>query len=191
MNSDKKLNYNLEKLRKEYNAGEKLKFLFFWGHQPSKDGSISKSCFSQWWKSDFLENMDLYCCTEQYMMAGKAKLFNDEEVFEEIMKCKDPKKIKSLGRKVKNFDEEKWNKAKIDIVFKGNYLKFTQNKDLKEFLLSTGNRIIVEASPYDAVWGIKMSEKDEFVNNPLKWKGENLLGFILMEVRDKIREHSE
>ena len=191
MNSDKKLNYNLEKLRKEYNAGEKLKFLFFWGYQPSKDGSISKSCFSQWWKSDFLENMDLYCCTEQYMMAGKAKLFNDEEVFEEIMKCKDPKKIKSLGRKVKNFDEEKWNKAKIDIVFKGNYLKFTQNKDLKEFLLSTGNRIIVEASPYDAVWGIKMSEKDEFVNNPLKWKGENLLGFILMEVRDKIREHSE
>ena len=191
MNSDKKLNYNLEKLRKEYNAGEKLKFLFFWGHQPSKDGSISKSFFSQWWKSDFLENMDLYCCTEQYMMAGKAKLFNDEEVFEEIMKCKDPKKIKSLGRKVKNFDEEKWNKAKIDIVFKGNYLKFTQNKDLKEFLLSTGNRIIVEASPYDAVWGIKMSEKDEFVNNPLKWKGENLLGFILMEVRDKIREHSE
>lgn len=191
MNSDKKLNYNLEKLRKEYNAGEKLKFLFFWGHQPSKDGSISKSCFSQWWKSDFLENMDLYCCTEQYMMAGKAKLFNDEEVFEEIMKCKDPKKIKSLGRKVKNFDEEKWNKAKIDIVFKGNYLKFTQNKDLKEFLLSTGNRIIVEASPYDAVWGIKMSENDEFVNNPLKWKGENLLGFILMEVRDKIREHSE
>ena len=191
MNSDKKLNYNLEKLRKEYNAGEKLKFLFFWGHQPSKDGSISKSCFSEWWKSDFLENMDLYFCTEQYMMAGKAKLFNDEEVFEEIMKCKDPKKIKSLGRKVKNFDEEKWNKAKIDIVFKGNYLKFTQNKDLKEFLLSTGNRIIVEASPYDAVWGIKMSENDEFVNNPLKWKGENLLGFILMEVRDKIREHSE
>ena len=181
----------MEKLRKEYNAGEKLKFLFFWGHQPSKDGSISKSCFSQWWKSDFLENMDLYCCTEQYMMAGKAKLFNDEEVFEEIMKCKDPKKIKSLGRKVKNFAEEKWNKAKIDIVFKGNYLKFTQNKDLKEFLLSTGNRIIVEASPYDAVWGIKMSENDEFVNNPLKWKGENLLGFILMEVRDKIREHSE
>lgn len=191
MNSDKKLNYNLEKLRKEYNAGEKLKFLFFWGHQPSKDGSISKSCFSQWWKSDFLENMDLYCCTEQYMMAGKSKLFNDEEVFEEIMKCKDPKKIKSLGRRVKNFNEEKWNKAKIDIVFKGNYLKFTQNKDLKEFLLSTGNRIIVEVSPYDAVWGIKMSENDEFVNNPLKWKGENLLGFILMEVRDKIREHSE
>lgn len=191
MNSDKKLNYNLEKLRKEYNAGEKLKFLFFWGHQPSKDGSISKSCFSQWWKSDFLENMDLYCCTEQYMMAGKAKLFNDEEVFEEIMKCKDPKKIKSLGRKVKNFDEEKWNKAKIDIVFKGNYLKFTQNKDLKEFLLSTENRIIVEASPYDAVWGIKMSENDEFVNNPLKWKGENLLGFILMEVRDEIKKQTE
>lgn len=191
MNSDKKLNYNLEKLRKEYNAGEKLKFLFFWGHQPSKDGSISKSCFSQWWKSDFLENMDLYCCTEQYMMAGKAKLFNDEEVFEEIMKCKDPKKIKSLGRKVKNFDEEKWNKAKIDIVFKGNYLKFMQNKNLKEFLLSTGNRIIVEASPYDAVWGIKMSENDEFVNNPLKWKGKNLLGFILMEVRDEIKKQTE
>ena len=125
------------------------------------------------------------------MMAGKAKLFNDEEVFEEIMRCKDPKKIKSLGRKVKNFDEEKWNKAKIDIVFKGNYLKFMQNKNLKEFLLSTGNRIIVEVSPYDAVWGIKMSENDEFVNNPLKWKGKNLLGFILMEVRDEIKKQTE
>ena len=124
-------------------------------------------------------------------MAGKAKLFNDEEVFEEIMRCKDPKKIKSLGRKVKNFDEEKWNKAKIDIVFKGNYLKFMQNKNLKEFLLSTGNRIIVEVSPYDAVWGIKMSENDEFVNNPLKWKGKNLLGFILMEVRDEIKKQTE
>ena len=144
--------YNIKELKKNYLKGKKQKFLFFWGHQPSKDGSITKTCFSQWWKSVFIENERKYCCMEQYMMAKKAELFEDDEILEEIMETTDPKKIKALGRKVKNFDEKKWNETKYSIVFAGNLLKFSQDENLKDFLLSTKNDIIVEASPYDKIW---------------------------------------
>ena len=180
--------FDLKKVREEFNSGKTQKFLFFWGHQPAKDGSITKSCFSQWWKSDFSENGEKYCCMEQYMMKKKSELFGDDEIVKEIMKSTDPKQIKALGRKVKNFDEKKWNEVKYSIVFNGNLLKFSQNIELKDFLLSTGNDIIVEASPYDKIWGIGMSSDDELVKNPTKWKGENLLGFALMEVRERIKD---
>jgi ribA/ribD-fused uncharacterized protein len=103
------------------------------------------------------------------------------------MRCRDPKEIKALGRKVKGFDETLWNKVKYSIVLNGNFLKFTQNPSLREFILSTGDDILVEASPYDAVWGIRMSANDENATNPMKWRGTNLLGFALMEVRDEIK----
>lgn len=95
--------------------------------------------------------------------------------------------LKALGRKVRNFDETIWNEIKYATVLNGNYLKFTQNSELRKFLLSTGDSVLVEASPYDGIWGIKMGETDENARNPLKWNGENLLGFALMEVRDEIR----
>ena len=78
--------YNLKQLKENHLKGKKQKFLFFWGHQPSKDGSITKTCFSQWWKSVFIENERKYCCMEQYMMAKKAELFEDDEILKEIMK---------------------------------------------------------------------------------------------------------
>lgn len=121
------------------------------------------------------------------MMAQKAELFGDEEIHKEIMQSSDPKQIKALGRKVRNFDETVWNKVKYSIVLNGNFMKFTQNAELREFLLSTGDDILVEASPYDAIWGIRMSANDENAENPMKWRGQNLLGFALMEVRDEIR----
>lgn len=121
------------------------------------------------------------------MMAKKAELFGDKETCSQILNCSEPKKIKALGRKVKNFDETIWNKVKYSIVLNGNYFKFTQNPELREFLLDTGDSILAEASPYDGIWGIKMRDTDENIFNPLKWKGENLLGFALMEVRDEIR----
>ncbi|MCI8408617.1 MAG: NADAR family protein [Lachnospiraceae bacterium] len=166
---------------------KELNYTMFWGHQPAPDGRITKSCFSQWWKSEFRSSITTYCCMEQYMMARKAELFGDEEIHQQILQCSDPKQIKALGRKVRNFDEEVWNEVKYSIVLNGNYRKFTQNKELREFLLSTGDSIIVEASPYDGIWGIKMKQTDENILNPLKWKGENLLGFALMEVRDEIQ----
>ena len=127
---------------------------------------------------------DSYLYTEQYMMAGKAELFGDQEIREQILKCNDPKQIKALGRKVRNFDQKVWDKFKYAIVLNGNWLKFSQNRELREFLLSTGDNILVEASPYDNIWGIRISANSPEAQDPFKWHGQNLLGFALMEVRD-------
>lgn len=178
--------YDIDWLKSKHNSGEKIEYLFFWGHRPSKNG-ITKSCLSQWWKSDFSEDIHEYSCMEQYMMSKKALLFDDKEIFEQIMACNEPNMIKSFGRKIHNFDEKIWNDVKYSIVLNGNYLKFTQNRSLMNFLLSTDDKILVEASPYDKIWGIGMSENKERINNPNEWRGENLLGFALTEVREEIK----
>lgn len=179
--------YSIEQIREAYVRGERLEYIFFWKAKPSPDESVTKSCLSQWWKSDFWAVADTYCCMEQFMMANKAELFEDTEIRRQILQCRDPKRMKALGRKVKNFEEAVWDEAKYPIVLNGNYLKFTQNPGLRKFLISTGESVIVEASPFDAVWGIHMGQEEEDILNPLKWRGENLLGFALMEVRDEIR----
>lgn len=181
------MRYSIEKICHRFQAGEELEFMFFWGHTKNKKGKITKACFSQWYLSDFQVDGILYSCAEKYMMAEKARLFNDYETLEEILCAKDQPEIKALGRKIKNFNEEIWNKEKYNIVKKGNLAKFSQDKNLKEFLLSTEDKIIVEASPYDCIWGIGMSANDENITNPREWKGENLLGFALMEVRELLQ----
>lgn len=120
------------------------------------------------------------------MMAGKAQLFGDEERRKEILACSDPKQIKALGRKVRGFDQVVWDKFKYAIVLNGNWCKFSQNRELREFLLSTGDSVLVEASPYDRIWGIQLSADTPEAQNPFRWRGENLLGFALMEVRDEL-----
>ena len=121
------------------------------------------------------------------MMAGKAELFSDQEIREQILKCSDPKQIKALGRKVRRFDQKVWDKFKYAIVLNGNWCKFSQNRDLREFLLSTGDGVLVEASPYDNIWGIRLAASSPEAQDPMKWRGQNLLGFALMEVRDELR----
>lgn len=143
--------------------------------------------FSQWYKSSMIIDGITYTTCEQYMMSQKALLFKDKEIYKKIMESDSPKEYKALGRKIKNFNEEIWNNNKRDIVFKANIAKFTQNKELKNKLLSTGNKILVEASPYDAIWGIKMTKDDSRILNKETWKGENLLGYILMDVREEIK----
>ena len=96
-------------------------------------------------------------------------------------------KIKGLGRKVKNFDENIWNEVKYHIVLTGNYYKFSQNKQLRQVLLSTGESILVEASPLDMIWGIGIDANNENAYHPEKWNGSNLLGFALTEVREEIK----
>lgn len=182
--------YDLNNLISDYKNGNDLEYIYFWGHHPKKDGSVSKSCFSQWWKSSFNVGHIKYLFMEQYMMAEKARLFEDKEIEEKIMNSNDPNEIKGLGRKVRGFDEGIWNNIKYSIVVNGNYNKFMQNEKLKSFLLSTEDKILVEASPYDNVWGIQMSEDDMDIKNPELWRGENLLGFALMEVRNEIRRIS-
>lgn len=178
--------YSLEKLRKDFNSGKKIDFLFFYGHTNDKK-EVTKSSLSQWYIKDFKENDLLFNCMEKYMMYNKALLFDDKDIANEILNNNQPKAIKELGRKVKNFNDELWDKMKYKIVFTDNYYKFSQNTDLRNFLLSTKNKVLVEASPYDKVWGIKMKYDDENIENPFCWKGKNLLGFALMEARDEIK----
>jgi ribA/ribD-fused uncharacterized protein len=163
------------------------KFLFFWGHQPDKSGIITKTCFSQWWLSSFEVDKVIYKTAEHWMMAKKAELFNDNKVLEKIIKANSPAEAKKLGREVKNYNEILWLAARYEIVKEGNYHKFTQNPELKTFLLNTKERVIVESSPVDAIWGIGMASDHKDVLNPKKWEGLNLLGFALMEVRDKLK----
>ncbi|MEI0445970.1 NADAR family protein [Brachyspira intermedia] len=186
MNGVGEQKYSLEKLRRDFNAGKKIDFLFFYGHTNDKK-EVNKSSLSQWYIKDFKENDLVFNCMEKYMMYNKALLFDDKDIANEILNNNQPKAIKELGRKVKNFNDELWDKMKYKIVFTGNYYKFSQNTDLRNFLLSTKNKVLVEASPYDKVWGIKMKYNDENIENPFCWKGENLLGFALMEARDEIK----
>ncbi len=166
------------------NHGDKVKYLFFWGHQPSLDGSIGKSCFSQWYEASFELNGIKYPTAEHYMMAEKARLFKDDDVLAQIIAAEHPGEAKKLGRLVKGFKQEVWFKHRFKIVVKGNAGKFEQNPELKEFLINTGKRILVEASPRDRIWGIGLGQNNPDAANPYKWRGENLLGFALMEARN-------
>jgi ribA/ribD-fused uncharacterized protein len=119
------------------------------------------------------------------MMAEKAKLFGDHHVREKILQTKHPKEAKNLGRTVSGFQEEIWIKHRCDIVKRGNVAKFSQNNDLKDFLLQTKDAILVEASPNDNIWGVGLAANDPKIKNPNQWQGLNLLGFLLMEIRDE------
>lgn len=120
------------------------------------------------------------------MMAEKARLFGDETIRSQILRAGSPGAAKNLGRKVSGFDEATWRAHRFGIVVEGNHAKFAQNNELGDFLRSTGSKVLVEASPKDRIWGIGMERDDEHANNPLLWKGLNLLGFALMEVRRRL-----
>lgn len=129
---------------------------------------------------------DAYPTAEHWMMAGKARMFSDDKALAAILAAGSPKQAKALGREVRGFDAARWDDAKREIVMSGNLAKFSQHKELGQFLLSTGNKVIVEASPVDRVWGIGLAADDQRAENPLQWRGENLLGFVLMDVRDQL-----
>jgi ribA/ribD-fused uncharacterized protein len=167
--------------------GEEIDYLFFWGHRPSADGSITKSCFSQWFVAPFEKDGIRYPTAEHFMMAGKAGLFGDTEVRDAILNTTDPGKAKALGRKVKDFVDAAWREHRWEIVVEANLLKFGRNPEMRDFLLTTGDKVLVEASPVDSIWGIGLAATSEAALNPARWKGLNLLGFALMEVRERLR----
>lgn len=181
------MKYNREGITERVEAGENVKYVFFCGHT-SKNGQISKACLSQWYNSPFEVNGIKYKTTEHWMMAYKAELFGDLEIRDKIIESNNPGEVKDLGRQIRGFDEIEWNKNKFYIVLCGNYHKFNQNPDLKEYLINTKERIIVEASPVDKVWGIGLAQNDPNAEMPSLWEGPNLLGFALMETRDLLQE---
>lgn len=158
--------------------------LLFYGHKVTDP--VTETCLSQWYPCQFEVDGVTYTSAEQYMMAEKARLFGDEKIRAEILRTSDPRKCKALGRKVKNFDKAVWDKRKENIVRNGNFEKFMQNSALRSFLLSTGDKVLVEASPTDRVWGIGLGKNNPDALDPKKWRGQNLLGFILMAVRNEM-----
>lgn len=178
----------LEQLIEQAQAGKNFKYLYFWGHRPRKDGLPSDACFSQWYEAAFEINDVRYPTAEHYMMAEKARLFGDSKVEAAIIAAIDPSKAKALGRTIENFVEEKWLEHRFEIVVNGNYAKFSQNAALCEHLIKTGDKVLVEASPVDAIWGIGLSKDDPAALRPSTWQGLNLLGFALMEVRKRLSQ---
>lgn len=126
----------------------------------------------------------------KYMMAKKALLAGDLQRYALIMNESDPAKCKQLGKQVKNLDVGAWDRCKEEVVYHANLAKFSQNEKALQYLLSTGTKILAEASPYDTIWGIGMEASNPNSTNPAKWKGQNLLGKILMRVRDELRHNN-
>ncbi|MEU1469566.1 NADAR family protein [Streptomyces sp. NPDC005761] len=172
-------------------AGERVKYLLFWGHRPRSDGRIGASCLSQWWPSPFTVDGVTYASAEHWMMAGKARLFGDAEAAERAVAAKSPAEAKKVGRLVRGFDATVWERERYGLVVAGSVHKFGQNPELGGFLLGTGDRVLVEASPTDRIWGIGLAADDPRAEDPATWQGLNLLGFALMEARAALRDGAD
>jgi ribA/ribD-fused uncharacterized protein len=143
----------------------------------------AKDPFSNWYKRDFKVKGIQFNCGEQYMMYSKAKLFNDEETASKILATSDPKIQKALGREVKGYIEDVWEERRMRIMVAGLKQKFSQHKDLSELLMSTSGTELVEASKWDKIWGVGLAESDPNIYDKSKWRGQNLLGKVLADVR--------
>ncbi|MGW7099201.1 NADAR family protein [Streptomyces sp. NPDC054838] len=167
--------------------GERLKYLPFWGHRPRPDGSLGPSCLSQWWPSPFTVGEVRYASAEHWMMAGKARLFADADAERAAVEAGSPAAAKKAGRLVRGFDEAVWERERYALVVAGSVHKFGSDPALRAYLLGTGDRVLVEASPLDRIWGIGLAADDERVGDPARWRGLNLLGFALMDARERLR----
>ena len=152
-------------------------------HKPNEENGY----LSNWYLSRFIVNEITFSSMEQYMMYNKAIVFSDKEIAKQILETDDVSLIKDLGRKVKNYNDNYWNGVRQIIVYEGLYAKFSQNEELKKQLLSTGNAILAECAVRDLIWGIGLSmhDPDRFDRN--KWRGQSLLGYATMRVREKLK----
>ena len=189
--------YNINWLIDEVASGKKLTYVTFW----QADEGCENRIFCQWYPHLFMVNGRKYDTAEQYMMSEKALLFGDLDSYSAIMNEPSPKICKQLGRQVKNFDSAIWNESFKEIIFHGNLGKLQSNIELVDALLSTGDAVLIEASPLDDIYGAGLS-KDQLLNPdgtlkvlPQDWhkegetkQAENNLGFVLMGIRDLFNE---
>lgn len=169
-------------------AEQRYRYVFFWGDTPRRDGSVGASSLSQWFQAPFTVDGIRYQTAEHWMMAAKARVFGDPDAERRAIEAGHPSEAKAVGRTVRNFDTETWLRHRVEVVVEGNIHKFGQNEPLREYLLGTGERVLVEASPLDRVWGIGLAADDERAAHPAQWRGLNLLGFALMQVRLTLSE---
>jgi ribA/ribD-fused uncharacterized protein len=173
MNSPK---YSRQSLVDAIESGESFDYeLFYGGH-----------C-SQWARSPILIDGVHYPTAEHYMMVQKALTFDDTKALSIILDTDSPFVAKMAGRSVKNYDDTVWAAVRYEHVLIANRAKFTQNEEFFQYLINTENKVLVEASPTDTIWGIGLPESSEDCLDPRKWRGENLLGFVCMQVRDELR----
>ncbi|MFB8077532.1 NADAR family protein [Streptomyces sp. NPDC056013] len=177
-----------ESLIQQVNRGDRVKWLHFWGHRPHPDGRLSASCLSQWWPAPFVVDGVSYATAEHWMMAAKARLFEDAEAERAALSARTPAEAKKAGRLVRGFDDTVWARERFGIVVEGSVRKFSSDEALRGYLLGTGTRVLVEASPVDRVWGIGLAADDPRAHDPASWRGDNLLGFALMKARERLRQ---
>jgi ribA/ribD-fused uncharacterized protein len=175
-----------EELIAHLTAGGTADYLLFWGHTPKVEGNVDASCLSQWFPASFEIDGIAYRTAEHWMMAEKARLFGDEAALAKVLTSKSPAEAKAEGRAVRGFVEEDWERARLEAVVLGNVAKFGQNAALGAFLRNTRDRVLVEASPRDQIWGIGMGASNVDARIPARWRGRNLLGFALMETRTRL-----
>ncbi|MFD8034304.1 NADAR family protein, partial [Streptomyces sp. NPDC059717] len=143
-------------------------------------------CHSLWWPSPYPGDAVAYATAEHWMMASKARLFGDTGAEREVLQASSPALAKKVGRLVRGFDDATWARKRFSIVVEGSVHKFSAHEELRAFLLATGDRVLVEASPVDRVWGIGIAADDERAADPERWRGPNLLGFALMAARARL-----
>jgi ribA/ribD-fused uncharacterized protein len=176
-----------ESLEAACRQNQQFTFTYFWKHKPPPGGALSDGCFSQWSEHSFKVDGVIYRTAEHWMMASKARLFEDQRVLELILMADSPAQVKKLGQQVRDFDESVWKKHRFDIVTRGNISKFNATAAMRAYLLGTGDNILVEASPMDTIWGIGLAENDTRASKPELWRGDNLLGFALVRARHVLR----
>ena len=153
-------------------------------HDPDKEYGF----LSNWYMSDFIEDGRLYTSMEQYLMYGKAAVFKDEEMQQAILTTHDVAEIKQYGRQVKGYNETVWNGFRQLVLYRGLWLKFSQNEELRQKLIDTGNDMLVECARNDKIFACGISMKDPMRFDMSKWSGKNLLGFALMDLREQLKK---
>jgi len=167
-------------------AGAAPPYLMFWGHTPSSTSPVGPWILSQWFEAPFEVEGRRYRTAEHWMMAGKARLFGDQEHHDAILDTDSPRRAKDLGRRVRGYDHETWVARRYGLVVTGNVHKFSTHPELGAYLQGTAEQVLVEASPADLVWGIGLAQDHADATDPARWRGTNLLGFALMEARARL-----
>ncbi|KAG2430108.1 hypothetical protein HXX76_010207 [Chlamydomonas incerta] len=171
------------------------KYVFFYGDSASEYPPGSKNyMLSQWFDCKFSDPEQpgiTFTSAEQFMMAGKARLFGDSATLALIMATQDPGSMKALGRQVAGFQPAVWDAAAVGLVVRGNFLKFGADPELREMLLGTGDALLVETAPDDRIWGIGLDEEAARATPESEWPGRNLLGKALVEARELLRRQEQ